>query len=132
MRTCARWLPLLAAMFTLAGCVYVDWGDSDAYRADFHSTYSLNSGGRVTVESFNGSIDLVGWDQNSVEVNGTKHASSRGALDELKIDVHAMPDSVSIRAIRSSDTFSHGGVRFSIRVPRKALLDLISSSNGKI
>jgi hypothetical protein len=133
MRTCARWLPLLAAMFTLAGCIYVgDWGDSDAYRTDFHSTYPLNSGGRVTVESFNGSIDLAGWDQNSVEVNGTKHASSRGALDDLKIDIRATPDSVRIRAIRGSDTFSHGGVRFSIRVPRKALLDLISSSNGKI
>jgi hypothetical protein len=133
MRTCARWLPLLAAMFTLAGCIYVgDWGDSGAYRADFHSTYPLNPGGRVMVESFNGSIDLIGWDQNSVEINGTKHASSRGALDDLKIDVRAAPDSVRIRAVRGSDTFSQGGVRFSIRVPRKALLELIASTNGKI
>ncbi len=132
MRTCARWLPLLAAMFTLAGCIYVgDW-DTDAYRADFHSTYPLDPNGRVTVESFNGSVDLVGWDQNSVEVNGTKHASSRGALDDLKIDVRAMPDSVTIRANRGSDTFNHGGVRFSIRVPRKAMIELVSSTNGKI
>jgi len=133
MRTCARWLPLLGALLLLDGCVYVgDWGDSDAYRSDFHSTYPLSAGGRVTVESFNGSIDLIGWDQNSVEVNGTKHASNRGALDDLKIDIRAMPDAVSVRAVRNSDSFSHGGVRFSIRVPRKALLDLISSTNGKI
>ena len=123
---------MLGAMFSLTGCIYVgDWGDSDAYRVDFHSTHPMTPGGRVTVESFNGSIDLVGWDQNSVEVNGTKHASSRNALEDLKIDIRAMPDSVRVRAIRSSDTFSHGGVRFSIRVPRKALLELIST-NGKI
>lgn len=53
-------------------------------------------------------------------------------LDDLKIDIHAMPDSVRIRAIRSADTFSHEGVRFSLRVPRKALLELISTSNGKL
>lgn len=133
MRNCARWLPLLAAMFTLSGCIYVgDWADSDAYRSDFHSTYPLSSGGRVSLESFDGSIDVIGWDQDSVEVSGTKHASTREAMEEIKIDIRAQPDSVRVRAIRDSGRFRHGGVRFSIRVPRKTLLELVSSSNGKL
>jgi DUF4097 and DUF4098 domain-containing protein YvlB len=132
MKTGARWLPLMAIL-PLAGCVYVgDWGDSDAFKADFHSTHALDSGGRVSVESFNGPIEVVGWDQNSVEVNGTKHASFRSSLEDIKIDISATPGSIRVRALRPSDRFRSMGVRFSIRVPRKAVLELISSSNGRI
>jgi DUF4097 and DUF4098 domain-containing protein YvlB len=132
MRTCARLLPL-AAVFLLVGCVdFGDFGDSDAFKEDFHSTYPLNAGGAVSVETFNGSIELVGWEQNSVEVNGTKYASSRSALDSIKIDVSPSSGSVRIRAIRPTDTHWHIGTRFNIRVPRKTMLDLISTSNGHI
>ncbi|HYL35294.1 MAG TPA: DUF4097 family beta strand repeat-containing protein [Bryobacteraceae bacterium] len=133
MATWARWLPLMAAMLLQAGCVYVgDLGDGNAYRQDFHSTHPLDPGGRVSVESFNGSIEVAGWEQNSVEVNGTKSASSRSALDEIKIDVSAAAGSVHIRAIRPPERFRNMGVHFSIRVPRQTLLELVSSSNGRI
>lgn len=120
-------------MVLLSGCVYVgDFGPSDAYKKDFHSTHPMDAGGRVSVESFNGSIEVVGWDQNSVEVNGTKYASHKDLLDDIKIDVDATSGSVHVRAVRPSDVFRNCGVRFSIRVPRKAVLDLISTSNGKL
>jgi len=132
MRSYILRLPLLGAMGLLCGCVYVgDWGDSDAFRQDFHSTHPLDAGGRVSVESFNGSIEVVGWEQNSVEVNGTKHASFREALNDIKVDVDATPAAIRIHASRA-DGFHNAGVRFSIRVPRKAVLELISSSNGRI
>ncbi len=133
-KTMTRCLPLPIAMLLMTGCVYVggDWGPSDAYREDFHSTHPLDAGGRVSVESFNGSIEVVGWDQNSVEVNGTKYASRKQALDDIKIDVDATGGAVHVRAARPSDIFHNMGVRFSIRVPRKAVLELISTSNGKL
>ena len=125
-------LALLGAMGLLCGCVYVgDWGDSDAFRQDFHSTHPLESGGRVLVESFNGPIEVAAWEQNSVEINGTKHASFREALNEIKVDIDATPGAIRIHASRP-DGFHNAGVRFSIRVPRKAVLELISSSNGRI
>src|ERR1700730_7861951 len=133
MRTLARLLPVVAASLILPGCFYIgDFVDSEAYREDFHSTHPLEAGGAVSVETFNGSIELRGWEQNSVEINGTKSASSKGALDALKIEVNTTSGSVRIRAVRPPDFYRNMGVRFSIRVPHKALLDLISTSNGKI
>jgi DUF4097 and DUF4098 domain-containing protein YvlB len=133
MRTLARMLPVAAASLLLGGCLYVgDFDGFDSYREDFHSTHPLESGGAVSIETFNGSIELRGWEQNSVEVNGTKSASSKGALDALKIEVNATPGSVRIRAVRPPDFYRNMGVRLSIRVPHKALLDLISTSNGRI
>jgi DUF4097 and DUF4098 domain-containing protein YvlB len=133
MRTLARMLSMVPASLLLNGCLYLgDFEDLDAYHEDFHSTHPLDPGGALTIETFNGSIELRGWEQNSVEVNGTKSASSKGVLDAIKIEVNATPGSVRIRAVRPPDFYRHVGVRFSIRVPRKARLELISSSNGKI
>jgi Putative adhesin len=133
MRLTAPWMALLAAVSLLSGCIFVgDWGDSDAFKQDFHSTHPLDAGGRISVESFNGSIDVTGWDQNSVEINGTKHAGFRDVLDDIKIDVNSTPSSIRIRAIRGADRFRNAGVRFSLRVPRKAILELLATSNGRI
>lgn len=132
MTICVRWLGCLVAMVPMTGCIYVgDW-DSNAYREDFHSTYPLKPGGRISVESFNGSIDVVAWEQDSVEVNGTKYAGMKSSLSDIKIDVSSTPDSVRVRAVRPADIFRSVGVRFSIRVPHNASLELVSSSNGKI
>ncbi len=131
MRTCARLLPLAAALL-LVGCIDIgDFGDSEAFKEDFHSTYPL-TGGSVSVETFNGSIELMGWEQNSVEVNATKYASTKSALDSIKIDVNASTGSVRVRAVRPSDMYRHVGTRFTLRVPRKTFLELISTSNGHV
>jgi DUF4097 and DUF4098 domain-containing protein YvlB len=133
MRTFARLLPVLAASLLLPGCLYIgDFADADTYHEDFHSTHPLDPGGTVSVETFNGSIEVRGWEQNSVEVNGTKSASSKGVMDALRIEVNAIPGLVRIRAVRPPDFYRNMGVRFSIRVPRKALLDTVSTSNGRV
>jgi DUF4097 and DUF4098 domain-containing protein YvlB len=129
---CIRLLPLAAALL-LAGCIDIgDFGDSDAYKEDFRHNYPLNPGGTVSVETFNGPIELIGWEQNSVEVSGTKHASTKSGLDAIRIDINASEGSVRVRAVRASDFHHNMGVRFAIRVPRKTILDLISTSNGHI
>jgi DUF4097 and DUF4098 domain-containing protein YvlB len=131
MRNCVRLLPLTLA-FLLVGCVEIgDFGDSEAFKQEVHSTYPLTAGS-ISVETFNGSIELRGWEQNSVEVNATKYASTQAALDSTKIDVNATAGSVRIRASRPTDMFRRGGVRFTIRVPRKTVLELISTSNGHL
>jgi len=132
MRTYLRLLPL-APVLLLTGCVeFGDFGDSEAYKEDFHHTYPLDAGGSVSVETFNGSIELTGWEQNSVEVNGTKYASTRSALDSIKIDVSSPSGSVRVRASKLSDFHHNMGARFTVRVPRRTLLDLISTSNGHV
>jgi DUF4097 and DUF4098 domain-containing protein YvlB len=132
MRTYARLLPL-APILLLTGCVeFGDFGDSEAYKEDFHHTYTLAPGGSVSVETFNGSVELMGWEQNSVEVNATKYASTKSALDAIKIDVSTPGGSVRVRAVKSSDFFRNMGARFTIRVPRKTMLELISTSNGHL
>lgn len=132
MRTSLRLLPL-APVLLLTGCVdFGDFGDSEAYKEDFHHVYPLNSGGSVSIETFNGSIELTGWEQNSVEVNGTKYASTRSGLDAIRVDVSSPSGSVRIRATKDTDFHHNMGMRFTVRVPKRVLLDSISTSNGHV
>lgn len=126
--------PILAAgLFVLTGCEdFGDWGPSDRYKEDFHYSYALKPGGTVSVENFNGSVEILGWEQNTIEINGTKYASQKAYLDDMKVDVSATPGAVRIRTVRPSLTRGNCGARYTLRVPRRVVLDEITSSNGSI
>lgn len=129
-----RALPLAAATLLLIGCEEMgDWGNSERYKEDFHGNFPLNTGGTVSLENFNGSVEVFAWDQNSVEVSATKYASTKEQLNALKIDVAAgSSTSVRIRTIRPSSWRGNMGARYTIRVPRRVQLDSISTSNGSM
>jgi hypothetical protein len=125
-------LTVPSCLVLMAGCEFVDLGDSSRFQADFHENHPMKAGGRLYLESFNGSVDISGWDQDSVDISGTKTASTEQMLQALKIDVVASGDSIRIRAVRPSDRWGNMGVRFTVRIPRRTSLEKISTSNGSI
>jgi len=123
----------LAALVLLAGCE--DWGVGvfdHAYHEDFHYNYALNAGGSVEVENSNGSVEISGWDKNTVDIDGTKYASSEDRLRSIHIDISQSPGSVHIRTEMPRDWHGSGGAKYVIHVPRHAELQSITSSNGAI
>lgn len=129
-----RWFVLIVAASTaaLAGCDIEEWGDSSRYKQDFHQTHPLKAGGRIYVESFNGSIEVTGWDQETADISGTKYASTQEGLEALKIDVVATGDSIRIRTVRPSERRGNMGAKYVIKVPRRTALERLESSNGGI
>jgi hypothetical protein len=123
---------LVAFSIALAGCDLEDFDSNDRVQADFHHTYPLNPGGSVNVDTFNGPIEIIGWDQNSIDISGTKYARTEQLRDEIKIDISHSDTAVTVHATRPFDNHGNMGARFVIHVPRKANLDRIVTSNGKI
>jgi len=122
---------LSAALLTLTSCI-VGVGDWERFNKDFHSSYPLKPGGRLSVETFNGSVDISGWDQNAVDISGTKYGPSQEEADNLRVDIDAGPDSVSIRVPRPSERRNNQGARLTIKIPRNTQLDRITTSNSSI
>ena len=117
----------------LAGCEYAgDWGSSDRFKEDFHFVRDLKPGGRLTIDNANGSIEILGWEKDSVDVAGTKYAADEQVLEAIQIDVAGSPDSVRIRTVPPSGVRSRYGARYVIRVPHRVELDRIDSSNGSV
>ncbi len=126
-------LAILSLSFALAGCDIEDIDSGGKFESNFHYNYPLSNGASVNVETFNGQVEIVGWDQNAVDISGTKYARTEQLRDDIKIDVSHSNSSVSVRAIRPS-SISHGnmGARFVIHVPKKADLQRVVSSNGAV
>jgi len=122
----------VAATVVLTGCEFGDMAPSDRYQTDFHYTYDLAPNGKINAESFNGPIEITGWDQDKVDISGAKYGSTEALRDSVKVDVHNAPDSVDIRASKGSATTGNMGARITMHVPRTAMLDRIMTSNGGI
>jgi len=128
----SAFLLLAPALLFVAGCDIEDFDSNDRYTADFHFSQPLKAGGRVTVENFNGSIEITGSDQETVDVSGSKYARSQDLLDQMKIEVVKTGDEVQIRTVRPSERHGNMGAKYVIRVPKKVELERVSSSNGSI
>jgi Putative adhesin len=128
-----RWLlaPFLCGLLWLTACDWEDFGSSDRFTEDFHQTHALKAGGRITLETFNGSVEISGWDQDTVDISGTKYAATAELRDALKIEITPSADSIYIRTVRPS-TRGNMGARYVIKAPRRVDLERIVSSNGAI
>ena len=122
---------LSAALLSLTSCI-VGVGDWERYSKDFHSSYPLKPGGRLSVETFNGSVDISGWDQDTVDISGTKYGPSQEEADNLRVDIENSADSVSVRVPRPTEHRNNQGARLMIKVPRNTQLDRIVTSNSSI
>lgn len=120
-----------AAALFLAGCDDLDLGVLDRYKEDFRQEHQLKPGGKILLEGFNGSVEIRSWEKDSVEVFGTKSASTEARLRDIKIDVDSTPDSLRIRATRPTGR-GNSGVKFVLRVPKRVELSDIHTSNGAI
>jgi len=126
-------LPVLAAgLLGLTACDVMDIGNFERFSRDFHYSYPLHAGGKLAVETFNGSVEISGWDQDTIDISGTKYGPTQEAADDLKVNIENSPDSVAIRVVRPIERRNNQGARFVIKIPRAALMDRITTSNGAI
>jgi len=107
-------------------------GDSSRYREDFHYSYPQTAGGRLTLDNFNGSVEITGWDQNTVDISGTKYAESESLLHSMRIEASSSGNGVSVKTTRPDPHHGNMGAKYVIKVPRQTELADISSSNGSL
>lgn len=125
---------LCAAALTVAGCDLdpENWGSSTRYKEEFSQTHPFAAGGRLFLENFNGSVELFGWDRDEVEMTGSKYAATREVMEAMKIEVVADAGSLRIRTIRPDTRSCNCGAKYVLRLPRKAILDRVETSNGSL
>lgn len=126
---------LPAALLLLSGCGIEGlegFGNSQKFQQDFHHTYNLTPGGRLSIENTNGSIEIIGWEKNSVDISGTKYAATEELMNEIKVDIAASPSEIRVRTVPPTGRRGNLGARYMIRVPFRTVLDRIESSNGSV
>jgi hypothetical protein len=125
-------LVVLALALGLMGCDIEDFEGMSKVSEEFSKTYPLAEGGVIEVFTKNGSVEILGWEKDSVEIRGTKYARSQEELDRVKVDIAASPNSLVIKSIFPDNRASGKGVRYVIRAPFKAKVNTVDTSNGHI
>ena len=123
---------LAAALVSLTGCDFEDFGGIGKFSRDFHYNYAMNSNATLNLETFNGSVEISGWDQNTIDITGAKYGPTQADADDLQVNISHTADEVTIRVIRPAERRNNLGAKFNIRLPRTVHLDRITSSNGSI
>jgi DUF4097 and DUF4098 domain-containing protein YvlB len=85
------------------------------------------------LDNRNGSIEIVGWDRNTIDVSGTKFAPNTNRLQQIKINVSVSGGNASIATEWPKDSW-HGsyGAKYIIRVPRQTTLARTQTTNGSV
>ncbi|MCU0227774.1 MAG: hypothetical protein MUF01_09045 [Bryobacterales bacterium] len=128
------WMVVYTALLAtlLAGCNIDDWQGIGKEQEDFSYSHSLREGGTIDVYTRNGSVEVLGWEKDTVEITGAKYARTREGLAQVEVKVDAQADRLSIKTVFPSPVRNGAGARFVIRAPRSARVTLVNASNGAI
>jgi hypothetical protein len=122
----------LAAALFASGCGAM--GNFDTVKQDFHYSYPLSAGGTLYLENSNGSVQVSGWDRDTIDISGTKYAPDTAGLNEVQVKASVHGSSATIETITPNHAFHGGnyGVSYVIRLPRKTVLEHLQTTNGAV
>lgn len=123
---------MLTMALVVASCDLDELKAMSKVTEDFSSSYPLDAGGAIEVHSRNGSVEILGWEKNTVDIRGTKHARNQEELDGVKVDISASPGAITVRSVFPDNRASGKGVRYVLRVPFSARVTTVNTSNGHI
>lgn len=130
----------MRALAGIAALLYAGAGMADVTEEERFS-YTLEPGGRISLENVNGGVVVEGGDGDVVEIIAVKKADDRETLDGIEILIDARPDAIRIETRHPKEnkwfgisfgSGNGGGVDYTLAVPAWAKLDDIESVNGPI
>jgi DUF4097 and DUF4098 domain-containing protein YvlB len=139
---------LILGLFVLAALALTPAGPLNAQSRpevteEFHQTYPLAAGGRVSLQNINGAVKVVAWDRAEVKVDAVKRAYTAERLREAQIRVDASAGRVRIETEYSGSNLTWNNrdgqrhenpatVEYTLTVPRGAAIDEINLVNGSL
>lgn len=138
-------LAALAALALTAGdaSVRAQRSDRPELTEEFHQTYPLAAGGRVSLSNINGAVKVQTWERAELKVDAVKRAHTAERLREAQIKVDASSNRVRIETeypdstLRWSDRDGErhenpASVEYTLTVPRGVNIDEINLINGDL
>jgi DUF4097 and DUF4098 domain-containing protein YvlB len=104
-----------------------------AISKEFNQTYPLQPGGSFELQNVNGTVDVQGWDRNTIEIHAVKTAKNRESdLELVSIDVDAKPGVVSVATRYPQNEGVEVSVEYTVHVPHCAHVEHVGTVNGTL
>ena len=104
-----------------------------AITKEFNQSYPLQPGGTFELQNVNGTVDVQGWDRDTIEIHAVKTAKQKESdLELVSIDVDARPGVVSVATRYPQNEGVEVVVEYTVRVPHCAHVDHLGTVNGTL
>src|SRR5260370_11007554 len=104
-----------------------------AITKEFNQTYPLQPGGSFELQNVNGTVDVQGWDRDTIEIRAVKTAKHKESdLELVSIDVDAKPGAVSVSTRYPQNEGVEVAVEYIVRVPHCARVEHLGTVNGTL
>ncbi len=100
---------------------------------EFSKVLPLKSGGTFSLKNVNGSVTITTWKEDRVDIKALK--TTKGdpdKLNEVKIEVEATANSVSVNTIFPRGRNIRVSVNYEVKVPQGVNLGKVKSTNGSV
>jgi DUF4097 and DUF4098 domain-containing protein YvlB len=100
---------------------------------EFSKVLPLKSSGTFSLKNVNGSVTITTWKEDRVDIKALK--TTKGdpdKLKEVKIEVEATANSVSVDTIFPRGKNIRVSVKYEVKVPRGVNLSKVKSTNGSV
>ena len=112
---------------------------STAAQADvteqFNKSFQVDEASALRLQNINGKVEIIGWNQSTIEVNATISADDQDDLELISIDTEQTGNTVSVETKYKEKRFnrsSSGEVEYKVYVPFQSSLSDISLVNGSL
>jgi len=100
---------------------------------EFNQTYPLQPGGTFELQNVNGTVDVQGWDRDTIEIHAVKTAKRKESdLELVSIDVDAKPGVVSVATRYPQNEGVEVAVEYTVHVPHQAHVEHLGTVNGTL
>src|SRR5258708_39526256 len=100
---------------------------------EFNQTYPLQPGGSFELQNVNGTVDVQGWDRDTIEIHAVKTAKHKESdLELVTIDVDAKPGGASVATRYPQNEGAAVAVEYTVRVPHCAHVEHLGTANGTV
>jgi len=133
--TAARTTGLIAGMIVAAVAWVLPIRAADEV---FDRTVPLRSGGSFALQNVNGSVTIIGWDRDAVEVRAVKSSPGTSAelavsdLARVQVGIDAKADRVVVTTTYPKDEHLDVSVTYNVLVPRDVWLQEVATVNGAV
>ena len=104
-----------------------------AITKEFNQTYPLQPSGSFELQNVNGTVDVQGWDRDTIEIHAVKTAKHKESdLDLVSIDVDAKPGVVSVATRYPQNEGVEVAVEYMVHVPHCAHVEHLGTVNGTL
>jgi DUF4097 and DUF4098 domain-containing protein YvlB len=104
-----------------------------AITKEFNQSYPLQAGGSFELQNVNGTVEVQGWDRDTIQIHAVKTAKNKESdLDLVSIEVEARSSAVSVSTHYPQNEGVEVAVEYTVRVPHGARVEHVGTVNGTL